>query len=216
VAGNQGRSGDSGSIKVIKQKTVIDINDFFNHFFSESDSDRSIALLGGALLDDDLSKILERELNKDTHKLIAGPLRSFGVRIDIAYGLGWIDRESYLDLRSILEIRNAFAHFTDHKLTFDDAQIEESCKKIESTSAFLSEYDRLYKNGWGGATPYAIASMRKPFESPRMRYKFSIGMIHECLTEILENGADFPQKTPLIDCARNLAASLKPFSLQIS
>lgn len=194
---------------MIKKRAAADISDFFDHVLGDSDSDRSIALLCGALLDDDLSKIIENELNSDTHHLLRGALRSFGARIDLAYGLNWIDRNSYLDLRIIKDIRNAFAHFTDHQLTFDDQEVARSCNELFSSSAFLAEYERLYGRGYGGFTAQGTREMKRRYETPAGRFKISTGLVHEHLCAVLANGAGSQKTKPVESCALEFANALK-------
>jgi hypothetical protein len=87
-------------------------------------SDRIVAILGGAMLDDSLRNALELRLRpaKSTNdKLfgIGGPLGNTGPKIDLAYQLYMFEKPMLDAMHGLTEIRNLFAHRLD--MTFFDA-----------------------------------------------------------------------------------------------
>jgi DNA-binding MltR family transcriptional regulator len=88
--------------------------DDIKEFFDES-PDRGIAISLPAILDNRLTSILRASMRADEKILNemfqpSSPLGSFKTKINMAYLLGFIDKEFFLDLVTILKIRNHFAH----------------------------------------------------------------------------------------------------------
>lgn len=87
--------------------------EFWENKFEEND--RSLAIVGAALIDEQLEELLTSffiEQPKITESLLSptGPLGAFGVRNQLAYALGLIDKPTFRDIRLIQRIRNQFAH----------------------------------------------------------------------------------------------------------
>lgn len=83
-----------------------------------SDSDRIIAVVGGAMLDHTVKYTLESRLrdNKDMNKKLfrpTGPLGNLGPKIDLAYQLFAFSKEVRNTLYGLSEIRNFLAHRLD-------------------------------------------------------------------------------------------------------
>lgn len=98
---------------------------FWESKFEEND--RSLAIVGAALIDEQLEELLTSffiDQPKITRTLLSptGALGSFGVRNQLAYALGLIDKFTFNDIKLIQKIRNQFAHistdidFSDDKL----------------------------------------------------------------------------------------------------
>jgi hypothetical protein len=91
-------------------------------------SDRIVAVVGGALLDDSIRRALELRLRpKDgdtdmNEKLfkVSGPLGNLGPKIDLGYQLYMLDKPVRNSMYGINEIRNLFAH--NLNLSFDDTK----------------------------------------------------------------------------------------------
>jgi len=82
------------------------------------ENDRSLAIIGAALIDEQLEELLASffiEQPKTTGFLLSptGPLGAFGVRNQLAYALGLIDRPTFRDIKLIQKIRNQFAHVAE-------------------------------------------------------------------------------------------------------
>jgi hypothetical protein len=96
--------------------------------------------LRGALLSRmrPLSKSLERQLFEGY-----GPHSSLSSRIDIAFALGIVPRESRDDMNTIRGIRNAFAH-SKKILHFTDPEIAERCRKLRAWDASKTDLQAVY------------------------------------------------------------------------
>jgi len=114
-------------------------------------SDRAIAIVGAAYLDDRLAQTIRAffiKRDKPTKELLSthGALGSFGARIQIAFCLGLLDEDEYHDFGVIQKIRNAFAHQVAD-LTFDELNIAQQCDllrllKHSSSTALYQSYSR--------------------------------------------------------------------------
>lgn len=130
-----------------EMKSAIEFQDDFAAIMNEcqSQSDRGVALIVAADLDDNLeraikSRLVDASAAKDVSlfaKLFSGygPLSSFSGRIDLARGLQLIGEKTYQDLAIIRRIRNDFAHKirweSDPKpLTFETKSIASRCNNL--------------------------------------------------------------------------------------
>lgn len=83
------------------------------------ESVRGAMLLGTAWIDDQLTELLKAKLlvplqpNQDRLFDRSEPLSDFGPKIELAYRLGLVRRESYDSLKIIRTLRNDFAHLKD-------------------------------------------------------------------------------------------------------
>jgi DNA-binding MltR family transcriptional regulator len=78
-------------------------------------SDRAMAIVACALVDDQLFELLKRSLHDDTEvidDMFGGlrPLATFSAKINLAYLIGLISERVFKDLHTIRKIRNDFAH----------------------------------------------------------------------------------------------------------
>jgi mannitol operon repressor len=103
---------------------IEDIHGFAREF--QSEGDRSTAILGAALLDEELRQLLTEFLVDDEDQvnlLITGdaPVATFSARSRVCYCLGLIPRTIFDMLTNIREVRNTFAHQL-HGLAFADSR----------------------------------------------------------------------------------------------
>ncbi len=111
---------------------------YFSAFLSEfqKESDRGAALVGAALLDTRLERLLLAHMipGEGSNKLVCGgnaPLGTFSSRISACLALGLITPAERHDLNIVRGIRNEFAH-REHGLDFSDAKIEGLCSSLNS------------------------------------------------------------------------------------
>jgi mannitol operon repressor len=102
----------------------------------QEESDRGAALVGAALLDARLERLLLAHMlpGKAATNLIRGrnaPLGTFSARISMCYVLGLITSAEKHDLNLIREIRNEFAH-REHGITFTESRIIGLCGSLNS------------------------------------------------------------------------------------
>lgn len=106
----------------------------------KGESDRGLAIVSAAYIDDLLAALLRTSLRKDPtlyERIMGarGPLESFSAKIDIAYGFGLLTRDGSKMLHSVREIRNDFAHNWD--ATFDDQSIADRCINLGEKSGLM-------------------------------------------------------------------------------
>jgi mannitol operon repressor len=90
----------------------------------ESIEDRSSVILGAALLEEHLQRLISGFLVDDSRMMSGlfdfnGPFGTFGNKIKVAYSLGLISKDEFCNLEIIREIRNVFAHQL-HDVSFMD------------------------------------------------------------------------------------------------
>lgn len=81
----------------------------------EKQTDRGVAIIGAAYVDLVLRDAIATRLLPDASLMAElfenrGPLQEFGSRIQVAFALSVCGPAAYHDLRTIKDIRNAFAH----------------------------------------------------------------------------------------------------------
>ena len=87
-------------------------------FELDSQSDRSAAIVAGAILDHMLMEALKvylqpkEKITKDFF-VISGPLGDLGPKIDLAFLVGLVNEDTRRDLVTVKDIRNKFAHGLD-------------------------------------------------------------------------------------------------------
>jgi len=118
----------------IRQRAIEDLGAFFAELNRESD--RGLALVGGAVLDDRLLETLRSFL---CELPVAGrlldepnsPLGTFSARADACVALGLIDEAEHAEIALIRKIRNEFAH-GKHGLTFATEKVAGLCSTLKS------------------------------------------------------------------------------------
>jgi hypothetical protein len=111
----------------------------FKDFLAElsGSGHRAAALVAGAMLETDLTKVLKAQFAHLTESEIndlfgsSGPLYSFSNKIKFAYALRLISSQFRDDLDVLREIRNAFAH-SQRPLNFEIQEIGAMCRRLKS------------------------------------------------------------------------------------
>ena len=123
-------------------------------------SDRSCAVLAGAILDDFLKTLLQRYLlvpaNKKDDKLLgpSGPIDSFSARIELAHRLNLISAQTRKALDWVRDIRNQAAHQMDFR--FDSDSNKDKVANIVSILK-LTQVDELLKKPYEGVKGNFVA-----------------------------------------------------------
>jgi DNA-binding MltR family transcriptional regulator len=115
-----------------------DQNAAFEELIHLSESDRIVAILGGAMLDDALRRTLEQRFrpqdgNTDMNdKLfrVNGPLGNLSPKIDLAYQLWMLDKPTRNAMYGISEIRNLFAHNMSMSFSLDNEKMRTALSKL--------------------------------------------------------------------------------------
>ncbi|VXC04643.1 hypothetical protein [Massilia sp. 9I] len=110
----------------------------------KNQSDRGVAIVGGAWVEEGLLGMLEAAFQPDPtvwKRAIGnyGPLSTFAAKIDMAHLLRMVSPQIYSDLNAIRSIRNAFAHDVAHKktqeqLSFSANDIKDKCLALRCVS----------------------------------------------------------------------------------
>lgn len=104
---------------------------------SHDPNDRTVAIVGAALLESALQGALTFKLKKigasRTSEVFRGddaPFGSFSAKIKLARAINLLGDPARHDLDCMREIRNAFAQIRRTKLTFETVEIAAVCKRI--------------------------------------------------------------------------------------
>jgi DNA-binding MltR family transcriptional regulator len=135
--------------RVLDVKTSPDLMVAFQQWFSEVNSDRTFAIVGGTIVENCLelylkSRMRDLELSKGRSVFgnlfdSNGPLSTFSGKNNLAYAAGFVGPIFFKDLEVIREVRNQFAHdlFAGQKiddrpvvLSFDSQEIVDQLKKL--------------------------------------------------------------------------------------
>lgn len=98
------------------------------------ESDRGLALIGAAFIDEKLAATLQAFFCKDADDFLHGknaPLGNFSARIEACYLLGLIDDIEWNDCNQIRKIRNEFAHKV-LTASFKERKISDLCKNLRA------------------------------------------------------------------------------------
>lgn len=101
----------------------------------KKETDRGMAILGAAMLDEKLKTILTNFLikGKQAERLLNGPnapIGTFSAKLDMAFAVGLISEDEYQDAEIIRKIRNDFAHKFDLKFSFGNESVAARCKNF--------------------------------------------------------------------------------------
>jgi mannitol operon repressor len=120
---------------------------YFSGFLKEfqSETDRGAALVGAALIDTRLERLLcshlaVADIAKD---LVVGnnaPLGTFSARIKMSYALGLITELEFAEVEIIRKIRNEFAHAL-HGLTFENQKLSALCRNLKANTPDGARFD---------------------------------------------------------------------------
>lgn len=102
----------------------------------QRETDRGLALVGAALIDDRLSQTLRSFFcdGKAAGNLLKegeAPLGTFSSRIELCFALGLIDEFEYHEINLIRKVRNEFAH-SKHGTTFQTEKIKSLCSNLQA------------------------------------------------------------------------------------
>ena len=111
-----------------------------------SESDRAAVILAASLLDDLLANTIAMKMPWDIQVgdvdeifRFEGPLGSFSARLEIANLFGVIDNDTYGQLSTLREMRNACAH-SKHKVSFQDTEVRNVALRMFGASFIAPEF----------------------------------------------------------------------------
>lgn len=115
------------------------------------ESDRGAAIVGAALLEDNLVSMLKSKMLLDLMSQkqvkdifdLSGPLSNFSAKISIAFAFGFIDKVTFDDLQIVRKLRNKFAH-SSGKLSFDDGEVKSQINNMHCFKRAAQEFPRRF------------------------------------------------------------------------
>jgi DNA-binding MltR family transcriptional regulator len=140
---------DKKEKKKNKEEKLADYKGYFDELTRESD--RAVAIVGTAFLDEKLRELLFAFLIEEEKSVIdlvgddekpQQPLSSFSSRILACYCLGLISKEQKDDFTILRKVRNKFAHGL-HGLSFDDPEIVSLCASLKYVRRFMPSAEPL-------------------------------------------------------------------------
>ncbi len=133
--------------KVLNEDELEDSLEIF-----QDESDRACAVLGAVHLDHLLGMAIIKNLahgDEVEKTLLSGPtapLSSFAARIDLAYAIGLIDKDTRHDLDVIRHIRNEFAHSLGSHYFEEDQSIADRCRDLVIGNQFAAQYNESHRS----------------------------------------------------------------------
>lgn len=131
------------------EEDVKMFSNFLNYF--QKESDRGTALIGAAMVESRLNRILEYCLVQDTKvkdSLLNGgnaPLGTFSAKNKICYSFGFITKKEYDEINQIRQIRNKFAHEL-MEMTFSDSPVKDFCLNLNAETPDDYKKEKKYRD----------------------------------------------------------------------
>ncbi len=139
----------------------------------------AVALTSAAFLEAALERLLRSALldRPAVVKLFEGQgaLSSASAKIDLAYGMGLISREQWLDMNLVRRVRNVFAH-SPGRLSFRDAKVANLCFEMS-----VARYSRTSRGR-------RFLRARGKRQTPRKAFISTVGMWGAVLEVMNEEG----------------------------
>lgn len=101
----------------------------------QKETDRGVAILAAAMLDEKLKTILSNFLIQGVQSdaLLKGsnaPIGTFSAKLNMAFAVGLISSDEYHDAEIIRRIRNDFAHKFDFAFSFENQSVAARCNNF--------------------------------------------------------------------------------------
>jgi DNA-binding MltR family transcriptional regulator len=176
--------------------------------FFEQSSDRAMAVIWGAIVENHLTGVLRLLMRRDNEAVAnelfkpTGPLGAFGTKIRVAYMLRIIEPASYNDYLIVSKIRNAFAHDLS-KTSFEDQQISAWIKNMNIYAIVIKmgkdAAERIEKGQSKGTVDFVASGFNNTIrDSYRNSLRFLIHGLsdYERAIKFTENLINQPQPPP--------------------
>ena len=120
----------------MREEDIKYLSEFLKEF--QSETDRGAALVGAALIDDRLERLLRSHFidGKEANDLLgtgSAPIGSFAARTKAAYCLGLITELEFKECNIIRRVRNEFAHQV-HGLDFSNDKLSDLCGNLAANT----------------------------------------------------------------------------------
>jgi hypothetical protein len=147
-------------------------------------TDRGVAIIAGAYIEDLLSTCLKSRLHL-SHKSLEnrifgrqGSLNSFSSKIDMGLALGLYQEREWRDFHTIRDIRNEFAQVSTPR-TFESQRVRDLCFNLAMAEVYISQFSMEVEKSTGDrrvAGERLVEQMRENLKSARNR--FIVSSIH--------------------------------------
>ena len=120
----------------MREEDLKYFSDFLKEF--QGETDRGAALVGAALIDDRLERLLQSHfiMCKQADEILNGsnaPIGTFSARIKLSFCLGLITKLEFKEIEIIRRVRNEFAHKV-HGLSFKDQKVHDICQNLKANT----------------------------------------------------------------------------------
>ncbi|MBJ6361636.1 hypothetical protein ACFOQM_10100 [Paenibacillus sp. GCM10012307] len=120
----------------MKEEDVKNLSEFLGYF--QNESDRGAALIGAAMVESRLERLLKQTLldNFSKEELLSGfnsPIGTFSSRIKLCHVLGFITDKEAREANLIRKVRNEFAHQLDD-ISFSDSPVCDYCLQLQAST----------------------------------------------------------------------------------
>ena len=142
-----------------------------------AESDHACAVLAAACLDATLAELFRAHMTTEDPAALfdgAGPLASFGAKIDVAYAMGWLSLPERDDLHAVRAVGEGFARDLRHDLSFGSPSVRAECEPLQHASVFLAEAGLP-------DSVFATDLLREFRASARPRFELTIGFLRQAL-----------------------------------
>lgn len=125
------------------EKVSVFLEDF------QSETDRGAALVGAAMVESRLERILDKHLiqNRSSIDLLKGfsaPIATLSAKTNLCHALGLITDKECSEIIIIRKIRNTFAH-TFEKIDFSNQTISDLCKNLNASQPGHLKKEKKYR-----------------------------------------------------------------------
>jgi len=133
-------------------------------------SDRTVGIVAAAMVESYLTDALKNELQRDDTEFTKdiranlfnpdGALGPFATKIKLAYLMKYLTPDGYTDLQNLKNIRNLFAHYTEHN-SFSAQRIADRCTNFRLVDKRVRKTQMRAKSGdnpWFEREGLSIAS----------------------------------------------------------
>lgn len=144
----------------------------------KQESDRAAAVLGVAFLDALLEDAIATRFVASFDRKIfenEGALATFSRRIALARAMGWIHKDTAIDLGIVRKVRNAFAHDYSHELSFASEKIHSFVQSLTTLAAAREALAPLF--AWDKLTPeqrVVLEEARRNVTEPRGAFYLAV------------------------------------------
>ena len=131
----------------MKEEDIKQLSVFLEHF--QKETDRGTALVGAAMLESRLERLLDMTLIENLSKkdIFDGPnssLGNFSSKIKISHVLGFITDKEARKINIIKKIRNEFAHNLE-EIKFGSKSVNDLCLQLEASTPGDLKKEKQYR-----------------------------------------------------------------------